>query len=183
VGGLITWLIVRLVVWRVPRLAGGFIARLELGFAEGEGSPPQGPLESWRNDRVFGLVTGLAFVLTAGLGFGLNDGLESGLMNGLAYGLTLGLVYGIVSSVTWSTTLAWRLQLQRSGRVPNVSLMPFLEDARERNVLRTAGAVYQFRHATLQDQLAGQTTASRKHSRGLLSGWLKRGRWGLSGSA
>ncbi len=30
----------------------------------------------------------------------------------------------------------------------------FLEDARERGVLRTVGSVYQFRHARLQDQLA-----------------------------
>jgi hypothetical protein len=31
-----------------------------------------------------------------------------------------------------------------------------LEDARDRNVLRTVGPVYQFRHARLQDRLAGQ---------------------------
>lgn len=34
--------------------------------------------------------------------------------------------------------------------------MRFLEDARERNVLRTVGPVYQFRHARLQDRLALQ---------------------------
>jgi hypothetical protein len=34
----------------------------------------------------------------------------------------------------------------------------FLEDARERSVLRTVGSVYQFRHARLQDQLAGVHT-------------------------
>lgn len=38
--------------------------------------------------------------------------------------------------------------------------MPFLDDARTRGVLRTVGAVYQFRHATLQDHLAEQTTSS-----------------------
>jgi hypothetical protein len=32
--------------------------------------------------------------------------------------------------------------------------MKFLDDARERNVLRTVGPVYQFRHARLQDRLA-----------------------------
>ena len=71
----------------------------------------------------------------------------------------MGLVYGVTSSVTWSTTLAW-LQLQRSHQVPAVGLMSFLDDARNRGVLRTVEAVYQFRHATLQDQLAGQTTCS-----------------------
>jgi hypothetical protein len=76
----------------------------------------------------------------------------------VAHGLLVGLVYGIVSSATWSTMLAWR-QLQWSGYVPAVALMSFLEDARSRDVLRADGAIYQFRHATLQDHLAAQTPA------------------------
>jgi hypothetical protein len=47
--------------------------------------------------------------------------------------------------------------LKRSRHVPRIALMSFLEDARNRGVLRTVGATYQFRHATLQDQLAKQT--------------------------
>jgi hypothetical protein len=43
--------------------------------------------------------------------------------------------------------------------------MPFLEDARERGVLRTVGGVYQFRHAMLQDQLAEQTIPNSAVSR------------------
>ncbi|MGH3798797.1 MAG: hypothetical protein ACRDTD_01425, partial [Pseudonocardiaceae bacterium] len=78
---------------------------------------------------------------------------------GVGSGLAVGFVYGVTSSVTWPTTLAW-FQLQRSHRVPAVGLMPFLDDARTRGILRTVGAVYQFRHATLQDHLAGQTTSS-----------------------
>jgi hypothetical protein len=35
--------------------------------------------------------------------------------------------------------------------------MRFLDDARERNVLRTVGPAYQFRHARLQDRLAEVT--------------------------
>jgi hypothetical protein len=163
VAGIAVWFVVWFVVWRVPRFTGGFFTAL----AESEGGP-QGPLESWRNDRVFGLVTGFAFGLVAGLTFGLTvgpsfghvPGLVVGLMAGLAAGLTVGLTSGVTSSVTWSTALVWRLQLQRSGRVPAVSLMPFLEDARGRGVLRTVGAVYQFRHATLHDHLSGHTTAS-----------------------
>ena len=34
----------------------------------------------------------------------------------------------------------------------------FLEDAHERHLLRVVGPIYQFRHATLQDRLAGATT-------------------------
>jgi hypothetical protein len=78
---------------------------------------------------------------------------------GVGSGLAVGLLYRMISSVTWPTTIAW-LQLQRSRRVPAVGLVPFLDDARTRGVLRTVGAVYQFRHATLQEHLVGQTTSS-----------------------
>jgi hypothetical protein len=168
--------------YRMLRIAVGFPLGLKRdllgGLSESESSP-QGPLESWRNDRVFGFVVGLVvgfvaglalgltfglvvvevFVFEARLGLGFMVGLVLALVVGLLAGLPVGLVYGIMSSVTWSTTLAW-LQLQRSGRVPAVDLISFLEDARDRGVLRTVGAVYQFRHATLQDQLARETTAS-----------------------
>ena len=40
--------------------------------------------------------------------------------------------------------------------------MRFLEDARSRSVLRTVGPVYQFRHARLQDRLAGREPATGK---------------------
>jgi hypothetical protein len=38
--------------------------------------------------------------------------------------------------------------------------MRFLDDARERSVLRTVGPLYQFRHARLQDLLAKQNPDS-----------------------
>ena len=47
-----------------------------------------------------------------------------------------------------------------SRQVPTVNLLPFLEEARERDILHTVGAVYQFRHARLQDQLSGGATAN-----------------------
>jgi hypothetical protein len=149
--GIIAWF----VVWLGPRLTGEFITEL----SESKGGP-QGPLESWRNDRVFGLVTGLVFGLAAGAAFGLAFWLTLGpaeaLMLGLVTGLTVGLTYGITSSTTWATTLAWQLQLRRFHHIPTVRLLPFLEDARQRGVLRTVGAIYQFRHATLQDHLTNQ---------------------------
>jgi hypothetical protein len=174
--GLVVAIVAWLVGWLVPRLAGGFFAGLAVGATEGE-STPQEPLESWRNDRVFGLVTGVAFGLVFGLVTGLVLVFAALLVGGgdvlvLAFafafgpmlGLAVGLLYGITSSVTWPTTLAWRFQLQRSRHIPTVDLMPFLEDALDRGVLRTVGAVYQFRHATLQDHLAGQTTPSHSAS-------------------
>jgi hypothetical protein len=120
---------------------------------------------------MFGLAVGLTFGLAVGIGVVLAWAVLKLLMAdesvsvltmvwiGVGSGLTVGLVYGITSSVTWPITMAW-LQLQRSRRVPTVGLMPFLDDARTRGVLRTVGAVYQFRHATLQDHLAEQTTSS-----------------------
>jgi hypothetical protein len=69
------------------------------------------------------------------------------------------LVVRNMSSVTWPTILAWP-QLQCFRCVPAVGLMAFLEDARTRGVLRTVGAVYQFRHANPADYLAKQTTSS-----------------------
>ncbi len=168
--GLVFGLAVALTVGLVHWLAGRVAVGLAAGFEEGERSP-QGSLESWRNDRMFGLAVGFTFGLAVGIGvalaFALLDLVASSVALpvlmivwiGVGSGLAVGLVYGVTSSVTWPTTIAW-LQLQRSRRVPAVGLMPFLDDARTRGVLRTVGAVYQFRHATLQDHLAGQATSS-----------------------
>jgi hypothetical protein len=109
-----------------------------------------------------GLAIGLAAGLSVGLGFGLvvgflggpAIGLTAGLTAGIAAGLTLGPAGGFMYSMTWAVSLAL-VQLAARQRTP-VRLVHFLEDARDRNVLRTVGPVYQFRHARLQDRLAGQ---------------------------
>jgi hypothetical protein len=131
----------------------GFVSGLASGLTEGGTveDRPLGPREIWRNDRAASLMMGFVGCLTFGLVFGLVGGLIA-----LVYGLVSGLMAGLVSPGTF-TTLAWR-QLRLAGHVPAVRLMPFLEDAQDRGVLRTVGGVYQFRHATLQDQLADQTT-------------------------
>jgi hypothetical protein len=49
-----------------------------------------------------------------------------------------------------------QLVLRVAGRPVPVRMVRFLEDARARQLLRTVGPVYQFRHATLQDRLARQ---------------------------
>lgn len=96
----------------------------------------------------------LVLWLGSALGVVLVDGL---VRLGLGFGLVCGL-FGLVCSHAGLTTVTW-LQLQLSRQVPAISLMPFLEEARKRDVLRTVGAVYQFRHAKLQDQLSdGATT-------------------------
>jgi hypothetical protein len=80
--------------------------------------------------------------------------LEAGLGAGLGTGLAAALGFMLFSTRTWPATLAF-MQLAIRWHTPP-RLMRFLEDARQRNVLRIIGPVYQFRHARLQDRLAGQ---------------------------
>jgi hypothetical protein len=56
---------------------------------------------------------------------------------------------------TWGWFLLTRSWFALRGELP-WRLMGFLDDAHRRGVLRQAGAVYQFRHARLQDRLAAQ---------------------------
>jgi hypothetical protein len=174
---LLTGLMVGLVLGLVYELIGG-IGGLGLGLGPGlglglgfgatvglllglrrpptEATSPLDPRALWRQKRQFGLVVGLGFGLVVGLVYGLVDGLVFGPAVGLVYGLTDGLVAGLgaglVFSPTWTTALA-SAQLRRRGEAP-ARLMRFLDDARKRQILRTVGPVYQFRHARLQDRLA-----------------------------
>lgn len=80
-------------------------------------------------------------ILLTGPGFG------AGLWPGILAGLAL-----FRPQTTWSLLLA-DLQLRRAAGTPT-RLRRFLDDARQRRVLRTVGPLYQFRHARLQDRLA-----------------------------
>ncbi|MFB9557031.1 NACHT domain-containing protein [Streptomyces roseoviridis] len=61
---------------------------------------------------------------------------------------------GVAASAWWAFT-ATRVALATTGRLP-WALGAFLEDAHDRGVLRQAGGVYEFRHARLQERLAGR---------------------------
>ena len=152
-------------------LAAGFTGGLAVGLAGGlegalaaalAGGLAVGLALSRAAVRAVGLAAGLFIGLAFGLAFGLvvgfmggpAIGLRAGLTAGLAVGVTLGPAAGFMYSMTWPTSLAFA-QLAAHRRTP-IRLMRFLEDARHRNVLRTVGPVYQFRHARLQDRLAGQ---------------------------
>ncbi|MBV9139759.1 MAG: hypothetical protein JO115_02355 [Pseudonocardiales bacterium] len=125
------------------------------------------PRSLWRRERRRGLKTGLVYGLTAGIIYGLTNGLIYGLVfqagltaslvavfqAGLTNALTFGLGVTLVSSTTWAATLA-NIQLRHRGE-SSACLLDFLEDAHAREVLRSVGPVYQFRHARLQDRLAG----------------------------
>ncbi|MGH3830410.1 MAG: NACHT domain-containing protein [Pseudonocardiaceae bacterium] len=74
---------------------------------------------------------------------------------GSAFGVTFGLVVGSVGllSRAWGTYTGSRIWLALRGDLP-WRLMRFLDDAHHRGVLRQSGAMYQFRHARVQDHLA-----------------------------
>ncbi|MCT2582341.1 helix-turn-helix domain-containing protein [Actinophytocola gossypii] len=77
------------------------------------------------------------------------------------YTILIGIIGGLAGGLGYAVSLtAWgqwvvlaRLWLPLTGRLP-WGLPAFLDDAYRRGVLRRAGAVYQFRHARLQDHLA-----------------------------
>jgi WD40 repeat protein len=86
-------------------------------------------------------------------------GLSLGLIVGVLVGVTPGLVYGAIAGV--AVALLGRLLFGVASALRAAEfilkaprLMRLLEDALDREVLRRAGAVYQFRHADLQDHLA-----------------------------
>jgi hypothetical protein len=136
-----------------------------VGIAKGLSQPaakatnPIDPITFWRRDRRFWLVGGLMVGIVVGLAHGLMgimfkivSGLALGLAGGLAGGVVVGIVGGIVGSATWSTALVFA-QLRFAGECP-FRVLNFLEDARERRVLRVIGPMYQFRHRRLQERLA-----------------------------
>ncbi|MGH3783092.1 MAG: hypothetical protein ACRDRO_21335 [Pseudonocardiaceae bacterium] len=151
---------VELLVGLVFGVVGVFVGVLLSGlFRPGtdDASPPS-PLASWRRDRAVGPTVGLVLVLVVALVVGVRvedldlASYDFGLLG--AGGLVGGLVGGLMSSTTWTASLVFA-QLARRWHTP-IRLMRFLEDARQRDVLRTVGPVYQFRHARLQDRLAAR---------------------------
>jgi hypothetical protein len=97
---------------------------------------------------VFGLSGGLVSSFTASplrsLETGLVFGLEAAFAGGLGYALSL---------TAWGQWVAIaRIWMPLTGRLP-WRLIAFLDDACQRGALRQAGAVYQFRHAQIQDHL------------------------------
>jgi hypothetical protein len=68
---------------------------------------------------------------------------------------------GLGTMTAWGRwVLLARIWLPLRGRVPWATVA-FLEDAYQRGVLRQAGAVYQFRHAEVQVQLAEKFATGR----------------------
>jgi hypothetical protein len=101
---------------------------------------------------VFMLASGLAVTPEGGLAGGLASGLTSGLTSGLAAGLAAGITAGAMSASGPARDLAL-MELTWTLCGAPVHFIPLIQTALERQVLRQAGAIYQFRHAALQDLL------------------------------
>jgi hypothetical protein len=111
--------------------------------------------------RLYGRVGGCIFALSGtaagGLVFDPTDTSSHAIL-GPVYGVALGLAFGCVSvlSRAWGAYTVSRIWLALRGDQP-WRLMRFLDDAHRRGVLRQSGAMYQFRHARVQDHLTSRS--------------------------
>jgi hypothetical protein len=147
-------------------LAGALAAGLSRSAADD--ASPLTPTVCWRRDQAFGLAVGLLLGLGLSLGVGLDLGLTAAfgirtahaarpvtvIVQTFTWILSYGLLFGLLFPRTWTVSLTFA-QLAMRWHTP-VRLLRFLDDARQRDVLRTVGPAYQFRHARLQDRLALQ---------------------------
>jgi hypothetical protein len=130
-----------------------------------------GPPGTWRSDALHALTAGAIFGGVVGLAVLANWSPFAGpdspsigpsaLVGGsvaLAYYTVAGLIFATLAHSSGQTWIA-ALWLRGRAHAP-VRILRFLDDARRRGILRTVGAVYQFRHATLQDRLATKSTAT-----------------------
>jgi transcriptional regulator with XRE-family HTH domain len=114
-----------------------------------------------RQALMLGLLLTLAIIVGGRLVVGLLQGLLGPLLWGLPGSLVVGAVGGLGGGLSYAFAFtAWgqwvvlaRVWLPLTGRLPWATVA-FLDDAYRRGVLRQAGAVYQFRHARLQDHLS-----------------------------
>jgi len=162
-GGLLAGTVAGLAVTILFSVVNGLIQ------ASADIASPVDPITCWRRDLQSGIAEGAAYGIAGGLAWGIAGGLIRGAGAGLALGFTVGIgvsvAFTIAVSQAWLGKLGFFL-LGHDDLFPSDGIR-FLENARERGILRTVGSVYQFRHARLQDQLAaaGYRTGSSRHRR------------------
>lgn len=145
----------------------GLLALLETPITGDSAVSPADVLDTNRRNAMFRLLT---WALVIGLEAGIVDGILNGPLRGFQVGAVFGLEaafgaglgYGL-SLTAWGQWMALcRIWLPLRGKLP-WALMAFLDDAHRRDVLRQAGAVYQFRHAEIQSHLS--RTFQERHER------------------
>jgi DNA-binding SARP family transcriptional activator len=103
--------------------------------------------------RAGSVAYGLATFAMGGMIFSRANSIAAGFLTGAVFGIAVGL--SIFLSRAWGSFILARIWFAARRQMP-LRLMRFLADAHRRAVLRQVGAVYQFRHARLQDNLAKQ---------------------------
>ncbi|MFL6143535.1 MAG: NACHT domain-containing protein [Labedaea sp.] len=138
---------------------GGLFAMIAAGISDWLKAPVDelrspSPAAVLHSDRTMSRTRGIAQGCCLSIGVGI--------IVGYTFGFDAGLVVGLISAVAgmlsggldtaWGLYVIVRGWLALQGKMP-LRLMRFLDDAHKRGLLRQAGAVYQFRHARLQDHL------------------------------
>ncbi|MFD8101105.1 NACHT domain-containing protein [Nocardia fluminea] len=147
-----------LVIGSIVGLVGGLVNWVR---SPAHGDRPRTPLSAYKDSRTLTAVlwsVALLLVAVIGLTVGFVEGridiaaLTTGLVVGLTAGLVLVLWIGRTETA-WLGFIAITRWLAYKRELP-WGTMQFLDEAHRLGLLRSAGAVYQFRHAELQDHLA-----------------------------
>ncbi len=143
--------------WAVRNPAAGAAAARSPARAR---SAPGGAADSLNH----GIEATATFLATVGILGGLATAIAAYLLDSRSTWLPAGAVSVVVTASVAAVPLVWRSAWTRyalavtwlwlAGRLPR-RLLPFLEDAHRRGLLRRTGVVYQFRYAALRDLLAG----------------------------
>jgi hypothetical protein len=166
-GGLVSAIVFPLEIGFSAGLALGLMTWLEAPIDVRAAASPADLLKSNRANVVSHLIVwAIALGSVAGVVNSFTGGIVSSLQIALAFGIEgafgAGLGYGLCLTAWGQWVALARIWLPLTGRLP-WRLVAFLDDACRLGALRRAGAVYQFRHARLQDHLTG-ALLDRRHS-------------------
>jgi hypothetical protein len=127
-------------------------------------SPSATAAGTYRADRRTSMLYALVYAVALGLFAGLLSGLTGGLAAGIGWAIAVGFATWVMAwLVAGQVPLLKLAEFVLAGwRPPRVRIAQLLEDARRRQVMRQAGAVYQFRHAALQKRLVELAPAQRR---------------------
>ena len=176
---------VLLVGWHEVGLAAGAVAALFVGAAcslpfglrpkEQDRASVATPKQAlsrdrrvfWRTSLPAALAVGLAGFFGEGFASGAEKASKPGLHNlvrdGLGVGLDAALIVGLIFGFYHAAYPAYRLNswwLALKGHLPSRPLT-FLEEARDKNVMRLLGTKYQFRHERILEYLTEDRTRPR----------------------
>jgi len=153
--GLEGWLVGGLVVGLIGGFGGGLVRSLmDVWSRPVIASAGPTPISVYRQGLRVQVVGGLVFGSAGGLIVGLVTALVAGPVEGLLAGVAEAVLVGLVGSLSMGAAPSvWLMEAEFRARGRRVKFLPLLETALQQQVLRQAGAVYQFRHAELQDRL------------------------------